>query len=82
MYFKKDFSEYEPWGQAREIYGRIEEEGKLDELEQLLEETFTNELPTETAINDLLAYDWEWVYEQLGISDSEEEEEENAVDNE
>ena len=72
MQFKKDFSEFEPWGQAREIYERIEEEGKLDELEQLLEETFTNELPTETEINDLLAYDWEWVYEMLGIEEEEE----------
>ena len=69
MQFKKDFSEFEPWGQAREIYGRIEEEGKLDELENLLEETFTSELPTETEINDLLAYDWEWVYEMLDIKE-------------
>ena len=76
MQFKKDFSEFEPWGQAREIYERIDEEGKLDELESLLEETFINELPTDTQINDLLAYDWEWVYEMLGIE--EEEEEENA----
>ena len=76
MQYKKDFCEFEPWGQAREIYERIDEEGKLDELEQLLEETFTYELPTETEINDLLAYDWEWVYEQLGIEDEEDEEEE------
>lgn len=77
MQYKKDFNEFEPWGQAREIYERIEEEGKLDELEQLLEETFTNELPTDTQINDLLAYDWEWVYEMLGIEEEEEDEEEN-----
>lgn len=82
MQFKKDFSEFEPWGQAREIYERIEEEGKLDELESLLEETFMSELPTETEINDLLAYDWEWVYEQLGIEDEDEEEEdEDNADN-
>lgn len=72
MQYKKDFDEFEPWGQAREIYERIEEEGKLDELECLLEDMFTNELPTETQINDLLAYDWEWVYEQLGIEEEEE----------
>jgi hypothetical protein len=73
MQYKKDFCEFEPWGQAREIYERIEREGKLDELESLLEETFTNELPTETEINDLLAYDWEWVYEMLDIKEGEEE---------
>ena len=82
MQYKKDFCEFEPWGQAREIYERIEEEGKLDELENLLEETFTNELPTETEINDLLAYDWEWVYEMLGIKDEEEEDEEEEEEEE
>lgn len=81
MQFKKDFNEFEPWGQAREIYERIEEEGKLDVLESLLEETFMSELPTETQINDLLAYDWEWVYESLGIEEDEDEEEEDNVDN-
>lgn len=75
MQFKKDFSEFEPWGQAREIYERIDEEGKLDELECLLEGMYQEELPTDTDINDLLAYDWEWVYEMLGISEEEEEEE-------
>lgn len=69
MQFKKDFSEFEPWGQAREIYERVKEEDKLDELESLLEEVFTSELPTDTQINDLLAYDWEWVYEMLDIKE-------------
>lgn len=77
MQYKKDFCEFESWGQAREIYERIEEEGKLDELESLLEETFTSELPTDTQINDLLAYDWEWVYEMLDIKE-EEEDDDNA----
>lgn len=69
MQYKKDFCDFEPWGQAEEIYERIEEEGKLDGLESLLEGMFTNDLPTETEINDLLAYDWEWVYEMLGIEE-------------
>ena len=72
MQYKKDFSEFEPWGQAREIYERIEEEGKLDELESLLEEMYQEKLPTDTQINDLLAYDWEWVYEMLDIKEGEE----------
>lgn len=75
MQYKKDFDEFEPWGQAEEIWDRIDEEGKLDELESLLEGMFTHDLPTETEINDLLAYDWEWVYEMLGIEKDEEEEE-------
>lgn len=76
MEYKKDFWDFEPWGQAVEIYDRIDEEDKLDDFERLLEEIFPNELPTDTEINDLLAYDWEWVYESLGIEEEEEEEEE------
>ncbi len=82
MQYKKDFCEFEPWGQAREIYEKIEEEGKLDELESLLEEMYQEKLPTETEINDLLAYDWEWVYESLGIKEEDEEEDEEEEDEE
>lgn len=74
MYFKKDFSEYKPWSGAVDTWDKIVENGKEEELEQLLEEIFCGDIPTETQINDLLWFDSEWVLEQLGISDSEEEE--------
>lgn len=80
MKFTRDFDEFEPWGQAEEIFDRIAEEGKLSELESLLEGMYTNELPTETELNDLLAYDWEWVFEMLGIEEEDEEEEEGEED--
>ena len=76
MYFKKDFSEYEPWSGAVDTYDRIVDEGKLDELENLLSEFYCEEIPTETDINDLLWFESDWVLENLGISESEEENEE------
>ena len=74
MYFKKDFCDFVPWSGAVATYEKIERHGMLDELEQLLEETFCGEIPTETQVNDLLWFDDEWILESLGISDSEEEE--------
>ena len=73
MYFKKDFSEYEPWSGAVDTWDKIERNGKEEELEQLLEEMFLDDIPTDTQINDLLWFDSDCVLEQLGISDEEEE---------
>ena len=76
MYFKRDFSEYKAWSGAVDTWDKIVENGKEEDLERLLEEIFLDDIPTETQINDLLWFDSDWVLEQLGISDSEEESEE------
>ena len=68
-----DFSDYKPWSGAIETYERIEREGKLDDLEQLLIEVFPEGM-TDTGLNYLLWFDWEWVYEQLDIHEEELEE--------
>lgn len=78
MYFKQDFSEYKPWNGAVDTWDKIERNGKEEELEQLLEEMFLDDIPTDTQINDLLWFDSDWVLEQLGISDEDEEEEEEC----
>lgn len=68
-----DFSEYKPWSGAISTYARIEEEDKLGELENLLEECYPEGISM-VGINDILWFDWEWVFEELGISDDEDEE--------
>ena len=75
MYFKKDFSDFAPWSGAIPTWDKIVENNMEEELENLLEEMFCGDIPTDTQINDLLWFDSDWVLEQLGISDSEEEEE-------
>lgn len=64
------------WGQAYNILEEIWNANKVEELMNLLEEVFPDEADR-TELNDLLAYDWEWVYSQIGmpIDDDEEEEE-------
>lgn len=76
MYYQKDFSDFVAWSGAVPTWDKIVENNMEEEFEQLLEEIFCGDIPTETQINDLLWFDSDWVLEQLGISDSEEESEE------
>ena len=64
------------WGQAIEVLDEIRKWGREDDLMDYLEDCFP-EGADEVELNDLLAYDWEWVYSQIGmpIDDDEEEEE-------
>ena len=67
-----DFSDYTPWGGAVDAYDKIDGAGKLDDLETLLDEWFDGEA-TSTQINDVLWFDYEQVFDALGISTDEEE---------
>lgn len=64
------------WGQARGVLEEIYNADKEEELMIYLEEVFPYEVDR-AELNDLLAYDWEWVYSQIGmpIDDDDEEEE-------
>ena len=54
------------WGQAVAVLDEIEKEGMQEELMTYLEDIF-NEGVDRTELNDLLSYDWEWVYSQIGM---------------
>ena len=54
------------WGQAVAVLDEIEKEGMQEELMTYLEDIF-NEGVDRTELNDLLAYDWEWVNSQIGM---------------
>ena len=68
-----DFSDYKPWSGAISTYERIEEEGKLGDLENLLEDVYPEGISM-VGINDILWFDSDWVFEELGITDDEQEE--------
>ena len=55
------------WGQAVDILKEISDADKEDALMNYLEEIYYDEIPTLTEINDVLAYDWENVYKDIGI---------------
>lgn len=71
------------WGQAIDILDTIYQKGKEDELMEFLATQFEGrEIPTETQVNDILAYDWEYVFEVLGISEDEEDDDEDSEEEE
>lgn len=68
MQFLSDFSEYRPWSGAVSAYERIISEKGENALENALEQIFDGcETPTATAINDLLWFEPETVYQILGM---------------
>lgn len=82
MYIKQDMDFNDLmnncWSGAINTLKTIEEHGKEDELMAHLEEIFeTNfdNVPTMTEVNDYLWFEWETIFESLGISESENEEE-------
>ena len=54
------------WGQAVKVLNKIYEEGLSEELMNYLEELFPDGADA-IELNDLLSYDWEWVYSQIGM---------------
>ena len=64
------------WGQATQILEEISNADKEDDLMYYLEEIYYDEIPTLTEINDLLAYDWKQVYDVIGMSDEDEDDDE------
>lgn len=75
MRIYKDFEAdtFEAWSGAVDTLDRILEEGKGEELEELLDEIFPDGAE-ETEVNDLLWFDDEYVFEMLGIKTDEDEE--------
>lgn len=79
-----DFSEFEPWSGAIDAWERIEEAGKVDELEFILDDVYPDGM-SDTELNDLLWFEPETVFNCLGMDtedDEEEDDEEEDSDNE
>ena len=62
------------WSGAIDTLQVIEKNGKEDELMMLLDEITSN--PSMTDLNDILWFDDEFIFKNLGIIDEEEEEDE------
>ena len=58
---------------AVETKERIINEGKAEQFDSLIEELYPDGL-SETALNDLLWFEEDWVFEMLGITEDQDEE--------
>lgn len=63
------------WAGAKDTKETIISNNKGDEFDLMIEELYPDGL-SETTLNDLLWFDSEWIYEMLGITEDDEEEEE------
>lgn len=66
---------FDAWSGAKDTKETILNAGKGEEFDFLIEELYPNGL-SETQLNDLLWFESDWIYESLGISEEEEEENE------
>lgn len=57
---------FNPWSGAVSTYDAIVEEYKLDDLYSLLEELYPEGI-SESHLNDILWFESDWVFAQLGI---------------
>ena len=60
------------WGQAREVLLEIDEKDMSEELMDFLEDLYPDGVDA-IELNDLISYDWEWLYKNIGMPMDEEE---------
>lgn len=61
------------WGQAVSILNEIDEADKSEDLMDFLEDLYPDGVDG-VELNDLISYDWEWLYKNIGMPMDEEEE--------
>lgn len=71
----QDLASFETWSGATETKNTILNAGLADDFERLIDDIFPDGL-SDTQLNDILWFESDWIFEQLGITEEEEEEEE------
>ena len=61
---------FDAWSGAVDTKKTILEHGKGDDFDYLIEELYPDGL-SETALNDILWFETEWIYEMLNIQEEE-----------
>ena len=64
-------TDFNAWSEAKETQKRILKEGKENEFDSLIEELYPDGID-ETHLNDILWFESEWIFKNLGIQDEEE----------
>ena len=64
--YELDLNSFKAWSGAIDTLDRIKREGKCEELESILEDTYPDGM-TETELNDLLWFEADEVYSWLGL---------------
>lgn len=80
MVYSKDFSvdSFEFWSGAKDTVNDVRSAGKMDELQEIIEEQFPDSVPTATQINDFVWFERGYIYSQLGLDENGKPEEDEA----
>ena len=74
VYQEISFEDFDAWSGAVDTKEKIIDAGKAEEFEALVEELFPNGVD-ETELNDFLWFDDDYIFESLGITEDDEEDE-------
>lgn len=74
MIYSKEFNvdTFPWWTGAKDTIAEVKKHNKMDELQQLIEENFSDKVPTATEVNDFVWLERSWILTQLGIEDDDE----------
>lgn len=61
------------WGQARKVLQEISDADNEEDLMNYLSGIYIDYAPTLTEINDYLSYDWEEIYDAIGMEENEDD---------
>ena len=70
LYTETDLHGFTAWSGAVEMQNKILAEGKADDFEALIDELYPDGL-SETALNDILWFEDEWLTETLDLTPEE-----------
>lgn len=72
MVYSNEFSvdSFEFWSGAKDTVKDVREAGKMDELQEVIEEQFADRVPTATQINDFVWFEREFIYSQLDLDEN------------
>jgi hypothetical protein len=71
-YNETNLANFNAWSGAKDTKQTILDNNKGDEFDNLIEELYPDGL-SETQLNDILWFESDWIFENLGISEEEEE---------
>ena len=70
VFSETNLENFEAWSGAKDTKQTIIDNGKESEFESLIEELYPDGL-TDTKLNDILWFESEWIFDNLGISEEE-----------
>lgn len=63
------------WGNAEQILDEVSAQEKEEEFMDYIEMVFADDMnpPSMTQLNDFISYDWEYIYQNIGMECNEDE---------